>query len=546
MSNRRGAVRSRLVGVVVLALVCGYVVYRALRSSSATRSAERSAEQVSPSKASEVELAEIGLVSSGDAVADRQAAHAPDVADSASLHVVDVDGRPIADAVAAVCAPGTRALDPQAATNLGTSDASGLVRISASWVREHAGATISVLHRDYAAASVSSDALQDGDERVVLMLALGLVCRVQCIDLDELPLPGVLVRASQAPFEGLTSLPTDLPSLSGSDEATRIHSAFSDSHGIATLSGLAPGSYSVSAYLEHFTMVLDRDDDFAFTAPTDAIKLVRLAPILAFVGRIEGDELLSSILEMRGDGIAFTGRVREELLRREKDRLEERFPGAIVVTAEPMSLTKPQPWRLHALFARHPAETFEFEPLPVDEITAPVSLRPTGELTPELPGGELVIVDANGRKVDVPGLFVEVAQTTEEFAVEVTANTTVRLPAGEYALQTYDSFFRALIPSTTLRVPGTTVITLDRVFRKCRLTLGDSGEARPHMGHIKVDVADCASKQVFLLDSARPVELWLPVGTVSIAFGVTDGESAARAFEVVASAENDVQEILLR
>jgi hypothetical protein len=542
-SSRRGALRSRI-AIVLAAVVLagGYWVCRASDDPNAIGPASKSAMGRADALVSGG-ATEIGLAPTSNAVEPRQVAQASSSDELAVLRVVDADGHAIADAVAAVCAPGTRELDPHDPTNLGTSDASGIIRVPFSRLREHSAATISVLHREYAAASVSSDALLDGEERVVLWL--GLACLVRCVDLDHLPLAGVLIRVSSETFEGSTSLPAGLPTIPGSDVGKRIHSAISDSHGIARLTGLALQTYGISAYLESYTLVQGVEDDGAFTAPTDEIETVRLAPILGFVGRYEGDEVLSSSLQMSGQFSSVGGTV-DELVRREKIRLEARFPDALVLTAQSMSLEKPKPWRLHVLFARHPAETFELQPVPVAEIEAPQVLRPTGESFGELPSAELVLVDASGKSVDPSGLFVELGQPPRSFMVDVAAHQSIRLPAGEYPLKTHDPFLRGCLPPSTLRVPGKTLVTLDRDFRECRLTFPDSGATRALTGHIECTVAHFESISMFALDTSRAVELWLPVGSVSIEFGVADAESTSREFQVVASTGAELQELVLR
>lgn len=460
----------------------------------------------------------------------------------ATLEVLDPDGAVVPGAIAAVCEPDVRSIRRGSDSIVGRTDAAGSLALRKSWLATNQDRPIRVLHRDYLPAEVQPAALLDGWESI--SLSRGLTLRVRCVTIHGDPIRGALVVGSASAFDGWSEFLSPVDACPGPSPGARIHTAVSDVGGVALLTGLARATFGIAAYHTRYALVVAGDFDPHIRVPEQSELTVRFGPIVAFVGRFEGDEAVAWQARI-GPEYASSGAA-DAMARLESARLVERFPGCVVLVAVQHEVAPAEPWRIPVVFARHEPETFHVGPIPVDDVREPVSLRPTGAPMPELPTAELVVLGPGGNRLDLPGLYVEPVQRSPIARFEVQPSRPLRLPAGRYRLRAPDRLVTACLQAEAFDVPGTNVASLTRDFRRCRVWCFAGSSGTLAAAQVQFEVADVGTSGTYVTSAAEPLEVWLPVGLCVARHSIAGNPLGESEFTVVAATSPEPQDVVLR
>lgn len=431
-------------------------------------------------------------------------------------------------------------------TALALTDESGHARLTAGWMRAHAGEGLSLVANGFLPASLESAALEDGFERVTL--SLGFELAVNCIDVAGSPVPDVTIALSLADLPFLTDgAATEWTPGPRAEEA--IHLAISDAVGRATFRGLSPGRHGMRTWSAEHALIGGEPRALSLDVPGPEPTL-RFGEFVAVVYRIEGDAVLGSKVIM-WSAYEFTNYAEDALLR-ERAGLKRRFSDCVVVVGARKSAPPTEPLLVRAFFANWGIQEFELMPRPIGEIVEPTVLTPRSspsgaDARPELAECELVLLDASGNVCQVDGFSIDLEDPASvmSLAAKVESGRKLRLPPGNYRLRQLNPWVRANLADDAFRVPGVNVISLLADFRRCRVRIiGPSGA---HGTGTQVKLATLAGDREIVIAGAEPLEVWIPVGACAVsardATGQLEGLLEA---QIEASSTGEAQELIVQ
>ncbi|MCC6405776.1 MAG: hypothetical protein IT453_01325 [Planctomycetes bacterium] len=462
--------------------------------------------------------------------------------DSATLTVVDEAGLPVVHAACAICPSECRSLSVSSTSIVGWTDLDGKLVLRNAWVRGHSSETLSVLHTQYRPATVAAIDLLDGTEAVTL--TSGFAFHVRCVDLDGMPVVGALVVASASEFDAANEIESPSPTLPGPNSASRIITARSGEDGIAVISGMDEGRYGVAAFDETRAVVSTEDDETQFDVPLRQETTYVFGSIVALVAQFESDSVATWQggvgAGYKNDGLA------QAPVARWRERLTSRYPDCAVVVAARTKVVARDAWSLVVVFAHHERQTYAVEPIPVTELDGPVSIHPSGAPVAELPTAEVIVLDAGGRPVSIPGFYLQSKEPGQTARYEMEPDKPCQLPAGEYRLKSSNRLVSLSLNSDAVRVPGANTLSLRANFRECNVWFLDASGVRLESVQVQIDAAGVGSTHTYFTPSGAPLHVWLPVGTCVVRIDASDGVPMERSFEVVALASQAPQDVVLR
>ncbi|MBI4884513.1 MAG: hypothetical protein HY826_10725 [Actinobacteria bacterium] len=462
--------------------------------------------------------------------------------DTATLTVVDEAGLPVVHAACAICQPECRSLSISSTSIVGWTDLDGKLVLRNAWVRGHSSETLSVLHAQYRPAAVAAIDLLDGAEAVTL--TSGFAFRVRCVDLDGTPVAGALVVASASESDVADEIDSPSPTLPGPNSASRIITARSGEDGIAVISGMDERRYGVAAFDETRAVVSTEDDETQFDVPLRQEATYVFGSVVALVAQFEGDSVATWQggvgAGYKNDGLA------QAPVARWRDRLTSRYPDCAVVVAARTKVVAAEAWSLVVVFAHHERQTYAVEPIPVAELDGPVSIHPAGAPVAELPTAEVVVLDAGGRPVSIPGFYLQSVEPGQTARYEMETDKPCQLPAGDYRLRSSNRLVTLSLNSDAVRVPGANTLSLRAQFRECNVWFLDAAGVRLESVQVQIEAAGVGSTHTYFTPSGAPLHVWLPVGTCVARIDASDGVPTERSFEVTSSVSQAAQDVVLR
>lgn len=367
-----------------------------------------------------------------------------------------------------------RALDPRTARLLARADAHGVIAWPAAprdpgreLVLAGPGLRSAVLPTDTAA-----DGPTDADRGVVAQLAPTHRLRFRCRSTAGTPVAGVTIALGRtlAADDVFSATPGLLP---GGDPTDALHVQATGADGVAVLEGLGAMRYAVQVAHPHFAVLHGIDASTVEAGMGDEVSLT-LAPMVACV--LEPPSPLAvraSTLDLMGVPTPATRASRLAVAEAEQ-RLRAAHPGCFA----------------HVLLPRAGSETVEGrgKALVGDQwLEFPVVLRPIASLRPvALPvdaatieaashaAGELTLV-GNGRALaSACGLHAVHQRSGLACYVPIPASGSLRLPPGEYLLDSTDGLAKVRLQRTLFSIrPG------ERTEHEFRL--GDARVVRLHI-----------------------------------------------------------------
>ncbi len=373
----------------------------------------------------------------------------------ATILVRSARGAPLANAQLWSAPRHARALDPQAARLLVQADANGMIAWPAALPDPRRELVLA--GPGLRSAVLPIDAADDGppgaDRGVVAQLAPAHRLRFRCRSTAGIPVPGVTIALGRSLAAGdvFSATPGLLP---GGDPTDALHVRATGADGVAVLEGLGAMRYAVQVAHPHFAVLHGIDAGTVDAGTSDEVSLT-LAPMVACVLRPPSPlSVRASTLDLMGVPTPATRSSRLAVAEAEQ-RLRAAHPGCFVhvllqragsdtVEGRGKALVGDQ-WVEFAVVLR-PIPRLQPVALPVDVATVEAASHVAGELT----------LIGNGRAFATAcGMHAVHQGSGLACYVPIPASGSLRLPPGEYVLDSTDGLAKVRLQRTLFSIrPG--------------------------------------------------------------------------------------------
>ncbi|MBL8896373.1 MAG: hypothetical protein JNM84_02040 [Planctomycetes bacterium] len=411
--------------------------------------------------------------------------------------------------------PGTRAAD--AATPIGTSDATGIVRTRFPLAPPAGRALLVARHVGHAARAIDVP-LAAG--RVEVELEPTAVVRIRAERSDGAPAPGVAIILSRSP--GLIlDYPPELLGQLADPRSAHSFSGRTDENGTLVIHGAAAGRYFVGAHTDcQLVLRADQESSELEVPRTGEVELLfRAEPLYAAVATFAGDEIRQMSLEEFVSDVPWQHLIFPQL---ERCRLAllARFPRALVIAvtaaeAHEIGFVK----RLDVQLARAGEHTLDVPLRLACEIEAPLVLELAPESGKPVPLGRLRYRILDRAERELEGVTLRLVGGRESsFGATVTINREQEVPAGRYEhpYLPLQPWLQDRLPRTRFEVAeGGTKEVVERLPEaamplRLQLTRGDGAPIRG----ARIVLRCQSGYRAEIPAGGKPVLVWLPRGSI--------------------------------
>ncbi len=425
---------------------------------------------------------------------------------SLQLEVVDEAGSAVP---AARVFPWMRAQrEARASSAIGRTGADGILTLAEYPTKRMSGTRgLAVLAPGFIPAVLAWSELSQPVNRIILHR--GASQHVSCHDVAGLPMSGCTVLMSRLALRRTREKLAADPLEPAGDPSVVVFRGVTDGNGQCEITGLEPGLYDLSVEADCCVMI-DSQTGNSCSVPGGAIDIA-MGRVAACIVDLAGDEILEHAFVYIGYEVS--GMMKDSLDLIEA-QLEQSHPGKLIAVAAQGSIADPEPIELRVFLRQKGYATFAAPMHPLDELS--VTKLDASALAGQPMGGlSINALDAGGHPVDIPGFYVQVGQGAfDGLRLALRQGAPNRLPEGQYALGHSEHFLRGHYEPSFVKVPGTTHITLDGVYRPCRVSVRGLDGVACEQFALRIEAA--GQKLSAWIHRQDPPVYWLPVGPAVI------------------------------